>query len=104
MKVKVRLTGIYAQYVGWTEAESELADGASLSHLLAILADQAGEQGEMFFEKQTGFPALDILTVVNGAASPGTTVLHEGDVVTLMPPAVGGCPTRYRLTKPCRIA
>ncbi|MBI4771887.1 MAG: MoaD/ThiS family protein [Chloroflexi bacterium] len=93
MKVRVRLTGILSQYVGWTEAEMTLADGASLSDLLAILAEQAGEYGEMFFEKQTGFPALDILTVVNGAASPGTTVFHAGDVVTLMPPAVGGCPT-----------
>ena len=93
MKIKIRLTGIYAQYLGWTKAEMALADGASLSDLLAILGEQAGQQGEKFFEKQTGFPALDIITVVNGAASPGTTVLHEGDVVTLMPPAVGGCPT-----------
>jgi molybdopterin converting factor small subunit len=90
MNVRVRLTGIYAQYIGWSEAEMELADGARLSDLLATLAEQAGEHGQMFFDAETGFPSLHVLTVVNGAASPGRTVLHAGDVVTLVPPAAGG--------------
>jgi len=91
MKVKVRLTGVYAQYIGWSEADMDLADGARLSDLLADLAERAGEHGRLFFDAQTGFPSLHILTVVNGAASPGRTVLHAGDVVTLVPPAAGGC-------------
>jgi len=69
----------------------DLADGARLSDLLASLAEQAGEHGYLFFDAQTGFPSLEVLTVVNGAASPGRTVLHDGDVVTLIPPAAGGC-------------
>lgn len=90
MKVKTRLTGIFAQYVGWSEAELELAEGTTLSELLALLAAQAGEHGEMFVEADTGFPSHNVLTVVNGAAAPGRTVLVVGDVVTLMPPAGGG--------------
>lgn len=85
------MTSIYTQYVGWSEVEMELSDGARLSGLLAVLAEQAGEHGNVFFDAQTGFPSLEILTVVNGAASPGRTVLRDGDVVTLMPPMAGGC-------------
>ena len=90
MRVKTRCAGVCAQYVGWAGTELGLGGGTTVSDLRGLLAAQAGGHGEMVVGADTGFPSQNGLTVGNGAAAPGRTVLQVGDVVTLMPPAGGG--------------
>ncbi len=90
MQVKVRAFGQLIALLG-SESTVELPRDARLDDLLSLLATKNPSM-------TAGFPGpygvVEHLTVLvngrNATTLPTPLLLHEGDVVTLLPPFVGG--------------
>jgi len=81
MRVQVVIFGILKDLVGSSEAQLELATGATAGDLWTAL--QAQTPGLARFQKSVA------VAVNQHYAEPGT-LLHEGDEVALLPPVSGG--------------
>jgi molybdopterin synthase catalytic subunit len=81
MRVQVVIFGILKDLVGSSEAQLELATGATAGDLWTAL--QAQTPGLVRFQKSVA------VAVNQHYAEPGTP-LHEGDEVALLPPVSGG--------------
>jgi molybdopterin converting factor small subunit len=92
--VRVQYTAQLRAAIGRGEEELELADGSSLADLLVHLASCWDRAAQAHILTDSGQPRLSLLLVVNGLAvavsDAGKTILHAGDIVTLMPPIAGG--------------
>jgi len=93
MKIHVQYTAQLRTAVGHAEELVDVADGASLAELLAHLAARQPDVGPHLVTN-TGEIRPSLLMAVNGTAVPrnaaGAALLHEGDVVALLPPIAGG--------------
>ena len=93
MKLRVKYSAQLRAAIGATEEDVELPAESSLSELLVQLAARhcAAKTHLVTAAGQAG-PSL--LMVVNDVAVAGRdaarTLLHEGDVVMLLPPIAGG--------------
>jgi molybdopterin converting factor small subunit len=94
MRVRVQYTAQLRATVGRGEEELVLAEGSSLADLLSYLASSWDRAARAHILTDSGQPRLSLLLVVNGLAvavsDAGRTILHAGDVITLMPPIAGG--------------
>jgi molybdopterin synthase catalytic subunit len=79
MCVQVRLFASYRESAGTARLEVLLPTGATVSHLLAALA-----------ERVPGLSAARGLVAVNHTYVAADCVLHDGDEVALIPPVSGG--------------
>lgn len=81
MLVKVRFYAFYREITGAEVIDFELEEGASLGDLIEKIKQQ--------------YPVLqlkpdEIIVSLNGRSMPLSTSLHEGDVVSFLPPVTGG--------------
>jgi sulfur-carrier protein len=94
MKLRVQYTAQLRTSVGRSEEDLELSDGSTLADLLGYLAGRWDRSTKAHILADTGQTHASLLLVVNGLAvavsEAQKTVLHTGDVVTLMPPIAGG--------------
>ena len=93
MKLRVKYTAQLRTAIGATEEDVELPAESSLSELLVQLATRhCAAKTHLVTEAGQASPSL--LVVLNDVAvaarNAATTVLHEGDVVILLPPIAGG--------------
>jgi molybdopterin converting factor small subunit len=72
-------------------------------HYLGILAETTGKSAEdiaasgtkaailqSLFKKYPGLSELSFIMSLNGVVTHGDTIIHQGDQITLIPPAPGG--------------
>ena len=93
MKLRVQYTAQLRTVVGHAEEVVELPPGTRLAELLAHLAAIHPDAGPHLVTS-TGQIRPSLLVALNETAVPrhaaSTILLHEGDVVTLLPPIAGG--------------
>jgi molybdopterin converting factor small subunit len=94
MKLHVKYTGQLRTTVGRSEEDVELAEGSNLGALLRHIAAQLGSEAAPHLVGTNDQIPHSLLVVINERAIAGhaadSTVLHESDVVTLLPPIAGG--------------
>ena len=81
LRVKVRFFALYRERAGISHLDLELAQGSSVSHMVA-------EVRRMF--PALAPPSVDIAVGVNSEYAGPDTVLSDGDEVALIPPVSGG--------------
>jgi len=93
MKLRVQYTAQLRTAVGRPEDELELPDGSSLAILVGHLAQRLDDVASHLIAAD-GQINRNLLVVVNGQvvgqSEAATTVLHDKDVVLLLPPIAGG--------------
>ena len=93
MKLRVQYTAQLRTVVSHAEEVVELPEGTSLAELLAHLAIRHSDAGPHLLTS-TGQIRPSLLVALNATAVPrdaaGSTTLHEGDEVALLPPIAGG--------------
>lgn len=81
MRVRARFFASFRDAVGQRELELEVAEGATVAHVLAQLQDQ--------YPKLAGF-GRDLMVAVNTEYSGLEHPLSAGDEVAFIPPVSGG--------------
>lgn len=81
MRVTVHFFAALAEITQKRSIETELKEGANVSDLLALLAEQYPQTRELL---------LRSFTAVNQEYVPAQTPLHAGDEVAIIPPVSGG--------------
>jgi molybdopterin synthase sulfur carrier subunit len=93
MKLRVQYTAQLRTAVGRPEDELELPEGSSLTILVGHLAQRLHDVAAHLIAAD-GQINRNLLVVVNGQvvgqSEAATTVLHDKDVVLLLPPIAGG--------------
>jgi molybdopterin synthase sulfur carrier subunit len=92
MKIRIRAFGDLMPLLG-NEFIIELEDGASLRNLVFILAEKTDSPRKTFIANYDTM-GQDLVILLNGrnihVLKKLETPLKDGDVVTLLPPLVGG--------------
>jgi molybdopterin synthase sulfur carrier subunit len=92
MEIRIRAFGDLMQLLG-NESIIELEDRASLRDLVSILAEKTRSPRKDFIANYDVM-GQDLVILINGrnihALKKLETPLKDGDVVTLLPPLVGG--------------
>lgn len=99
MKVVVKAYLFLQQALGLRELAIDLQGGATIDHLLHLLREEYGLPDQIKSGRQTlilfdGDRVVNLTVLIDGhhiKTKQGTaTLLHEGAVVALFPPAAGG--------------
>jgi molybdopterin synthase sulfur carrier subunit len=94
MKLRVQYTAQLRTATGRSEEEIELPEGSSLAGLLAYLAARLGPEAATHLVTARGDKQPALLVVINNSSTAAQqaadTILHTGDIVTLLPPIAGG--------------
>lgn len=92
MRIKLRLHGQIKAAIGSREIELEVREGARLRDLPTLLASRYGQEIATLLGGEEPFRSLRVL--INGrdhfTLKGVETRFAEGDVVSLVPPIVGG--------------
>ena len=83
VKVAVRFFALYRERAGRTSMPLELPENSTVGDLIAHVRD---------IFPLLAPPDVDIVAAVNAEYVEGSTVLHPGDEVALIPPVSGGQP------------
>ena len=93
MEIKVLFFGVLRDRFGAPDAVVELADGATVGELLAILRRPTSKDwmSNEFPSGQDDQLWRSLAVAVNRENGSTSIVLREGDEVALLPPVSGGC-------------
>ncbi|MHB1007189.1 MAG: MoaD/ThiS family protein [Chloroflexota bacterium] len=88
MKIRVKLLGYLRLELGRKEMDVDAPPGASIAEALARLLGQVGPEAERALV--TPGRGYNVVFTLNGRVADVTTLLSEGDELTLFPPSAGG--------------
>ncbi len=91
MRITVRFAGYYRTLAGLSSLYLDLAEGATVEDALAVLDERLeGRCHQVFYPDGTHYTHLDLLILVNTEIARRDAVLHEGNVMAIVPPMAGG--------------
>jgi molybdopterin converting factor small subunit len=94
VRLRVQYTAQLRTVVGRAEDEIELPEGSNLAAVLVHVAQELCIEAASYLLAPNGNVQPSLLVAVNHTAvapsEAGTRLIHEGDVVMLMPPIAGG--------------
>ena len=91
MRIAVRFAGYYRTLAGESSLDLDLAEGATVEDALAVLDERLeGRCHQVFYPDGTRHTHLDLLILVNTEIARRDAVLHEGNVMAIVPPMAGG--------------
>lgn len=91
MRIAVRFAGYYRTLAGLFSLDLDLAEGATVEDALAMLDERLeGRCHQVFYPDDTCQTHLDLLILVNTEIAGRDAVLHEGNVMAIVPPMAGG--------------
>ena len=91
MRIAVRFAGYYRTLAGESSLDLDLAEGATVEDALAALDTRLeGRCHHVFYPDGTHHTHLDLLILVNTEIAQRDAVLHEGNVMAIVPPMAGG--------------
>ncbi|MEK7278528.1 MAG: MoaD/ThiS family protein, partial [Chloroflexota bacterium] len=83
--------GYYRTLAGQSSLDLDLAEGATVEDALAVLDERLeGRCHQVFYPDGTRHTHLDLLILVNTEIARRDAVLHEGNVMAIVPPMAGG--------------
>lgn len=91
MRIAVRFAGYYRTLAGGSSLDLDLAEGATVEDALAVLDTRLeGRCHHVFYPDGIHQTHLDLLILVNTEIAGRDAVLHEGNVMAIVPPMAGG--------------